>query len=284
MKSLNWGMVASCAAGLAMLSEGCRDRAPSGRYETNLGSAAAPLLPTGQYTYDAKILDGRAKKVERVALPRTEPSKLEAPASGAEGGSTGRAAGGAALSETDESAIRGVIARFAQIAKEGRYEALGDLFVPNQRAGAREALGTMTKMLERFDKLAAAMDKRAPGSKAQMDMMIGMSKTAIGTMLTPDLQSITAVGPDEAIAKLKAGPGNREWGLRRVDGLWCIDRPELTERGNQGKEAVDAFLRELDQLIADVESGAVPIPEIQGKLMGLAQKMQSVIPQEDGKK
>ncbi len=252
-------------AALVTVLTGCREDPPTGRFERNLGTADAPLLPTGQYTYDERIVDGRAKPVARGQRPQATPAASDAQPADEE--RAGDAVDTAELSEAEQAAIRTVVDEYNGALSQKQYDKLSDFHILEQRETARVIYAAGPKLELRLNDLADAVEPRQPGFKATIEAM--KDGMAAGQL---QVGEISADGPDAARATV---PGaGRPLLFKRQDGAWLIELPlPNNERAGDVRDALDEVVKDFDQLIDDAESGAVSPAELPARLIAIGQKL-----------
>ena len=214
-------------ASISLATVACRDQPPEDRFNSNLGTAGQPLMPTSLPNLDSAIVNGRATLVAVQDLE--ELRKANDP----------------------RTAIAELIDAFREVYKQGDYDAIIPLVVERQRDAVqqtapaskalRDAVGRFRDTIESLDPKPAFYAQLAPMIDAMIDAMTDLPLDVANLQFLSDTEASLPLPPTSAV------------GLEKHGDEWLIALPDVddVDATNRQLAAGTTFITSLTALLED---------------------------------
>ena len=219
--------LAALLASIAIATLACRDEPPDDRFNSNLGTAGQPLMPTSLPNLDGAIVNGRATLVAIRDLD--EPDET---------------------SETTDpqTAIAELIETFGEAYRRGDDAAMIPLIVERQREvvqqtalaskALRDAVGKFRDVIDSLDPKPAFYAQLAP----MIDVMIDLPLDIANLQIVSDTEASLPLPPTPAVV-----------GLEKHGDEWLVALPNAgdVDTTNHRLTTSTAFITSLTELLED---------------------------------
>ena len=211
-------------ASIALATVACREKPPEDRFNSNLGTASRPLMPTTLPNLDGSIVNGRATLVAVLDLEEL------------------RAA------DDPRVAIAELVDAFREAYARGDYDAMVPLIVERQRDAVqqtapasralRDAVGRFRDTIESLDAEPAFYAQVAPMIEALTDLPLDVANLQI----LSDTEASVTLPPTPAVV-----------GLEKHGDEWLIALPDVDDidATNRQLAAGTTFVTSLTELLED---------------------------------
>jgi len=234
-----WNRVGRCGLLLAVvvMAAGCRERTPTDRYPTNLGTDERPLLPTPVGMYGSRAPKGTAQIVAYqpgapVEIAESQPAPTPAPGEQPPSPEEGEASAieppkiadvpTSAPSAEDEAAIR----ELCQAVADGGPGQLDRFVVPDQQDRVRTIIGPMQDLADVLGEISEESADAAPQAAAFARQTRGQIVGAFAGS-ADEITDVRMLDADRATAKR----GGRAVFFARAGDRWLVRIPDLPEEG-----------------------------------------------------
>ncbi len=229
-------MLALMVVGVA----GCRDTDPPPTYFRNLGTDAAPLLPTGSVWKNPAIAQGKAEWRPFRELGDAAPNVIDTP-------TTGRDA------QQDNSEIQGeiraLIQEYNEVVVDGTVDDLLDYYVEQQIDAVGALLQTATTVAGALEELRRELEGKMAEEGERIAAASGVLQSSVRLKL--QAESVTVTGDSEATAAITSGILAPTCRFVLVDDEWYMELPDaevLSQRKPELDLAVSTYRGWLENL------------------------------------
>ncbi len=287
-----WNRVGWCGLLLAVvvMAAGCRERTPTDRYPTNLGSDERPLLPTPVGMYRPRAPEGKAQIVAYqpgapAETAEGEPAVTTAPVEQPPSPEEGEASAieppkladvpTSAPSAEDEAMIR----ELCQAVADGGPGQLDRFVVPDQQARVRTIIGPMQDLADVLGEISEESADAAPQAAAFARLTRGQIVGALAGS-ADEITDVRMLDADRATAKR----GGRDVFFERAADRWLVRIPDLPEEGkttdfaNALRDLVDALQGVADGLRSGELTDAAAVERMTAAAQQFASQMMGANP------
>lgn len=226
-----------CSLALPSILSGCRQSEPDPYINRDLGEAGQPLLPVTMTAYSDDITKGSAQITRKDDFtPAPKP-----PADPA-------------------AAAKQFLGEVNKLIAERNFEELPKFIVEEQSAGAAAVFDAMGRILEAFDRFAAAADEKNPGTGSAIKQQMTQA------LLAPlDASTLVMSGPGMGEIKTRTGKAQVVF----QGGYWYLKDDSFPPAGQVDaiNAAADETVKRIDALIEEFKNNKVGAMAIGPKLV-----------------